>query len=63
MHLQLSLFFLKSAPGEIPSSADKWEVNTTRAIELLSRKACTMVQTRWTVAACANFEALSSRTG
>jgi len=42
MHLQLSLFFLKSAPGEILSSADKWEVNTTRAIELLSRKSSTV---------------------
>ena len=63
MHLRLSLFFLKIAPGEILSSADKWAMNTTRPIELLSRKSCTLVQTRWTVAACANFEAPSSWTG
>ena len=62
MHLQLSIFVLKIAPGEILSSADKWEVNTTRAIELLSRKSCTTVQARRVVAACASFEAPSSRT-
>ena len=56
MHLQLSLFFLKSAPGGTLSSADKWAVNTTRAIELFSLTACTTVQTRQTVAAWANFE-------
>jgi len=59
MHLQLSLFFLKSAPGEIPSSADKWAMNPTRTIELMSLKVCTMVQTRQAVAAWANFEAPS----
>jgi len=63
MHLRLSLFFLKSAPGGSLSSADKWVVNTTRTIELLCRKACTLVQARRAVAACANFEAPSSRTG
>ena len=62
MHLRLSLFFLKSAPGGTPSSADKWALKTTRTIELLCRKACTTVQTRQVVAACANFEAPSSQT-
>ena len=46
MHLQLSLFFLKSAPGEILSSADKWALKTTRTIELFSLTVCTMVRTR-----------------
>ena len=36
MHLRLSLFFLKSVPGGALSSADKWAMNTTRAIELPS---------------------------
>jgi len=62
MHLRPSLFFLKSAPGGILSSADKWTGNTTRTIELFNLKVRTMVQTRQAVAACANFEALSSRT-
>ena len=44
MHLQLSLFFLKSAPGGNLSSADKWAVNTTRAIELFSLTVCTKVR-------------------
>jgi len=46
MHLRLSLFFLKSAPGEILSSADKWAVNSTRTVELFSLTACTTVRTR-----------------
>ena len=62
MHLQLSLFFLKSAPGEYLSSADKWAVILAHTIELLSLKTCTPVQIRWVVAAWANFEAPSSRT-
>ena len=61
MHLRLSLFFLKSAPGGTLSSADKWVVNTTRAIELFSLTVCTTVQTRQVVAAWANFEAPSSQ--
>ena len=44
MHLRLSLFFLKSAPGEILSSADKWAMKTTRTVELFSLKACTTVR-------------------
>ena len=61
MHLRLSLFFLKSAPGETLSSADKWAVNTTRTIELVSLTACTTVQTQRVVSAWANIEAPSSR--
>ena len=62
MHLRLSLFFLKSAPGGTLSSADKWAVNTTRAIGLFSLTACTSVRTWQVVAAWANFEAPSSWT-
>ena len=62
MHLRLSLFFLKSAPGETLSSADKWAVSTTRTIGLFTLTACTTVQTREGVTVWANFEALSSRT-
>ena len=43
MHLRLSLFFLKSAPGGTLPSADKWAVNTTRPVELLNLTACIMV--------------------
>ena len=63
MHLRLSLFILKSAPGGTPSSADKWAESTTRAIELFSLTVCTTVQTRQVDAAWANFEAPSSQTG
>jgi len=49
------------APGEILSSADKWALNTTRAIELFILTACTLVQTRQTVVGWANLEAPSSR--
>ena len=62
MPLQRSLFVLKSAPGEFPSSAAKWALSLTRTIELLSIKACTSIQTRWVVAAWANFEAPNRRT-
>jgi hypothetical protein len=62
MPLQHSLFVLKSAPGGCPSSAAKWALSLTRTIELLSLTVCTTVQTRWVVAAWANFEAPSSRT-
>jgi hypothetical protein len=61
MPLQRSLFFLKSAPGVFLSSAVKWALRLTRTIELLSLTVCTLVQTRWVVAAWANVEALSSR--
>jgi len=56
MHLRLSLFFLKSAPGGILSSTVKREVNLTRAIELLTLTMCTTVQTRQAVAVWANIE-------
>jgi hypothetical protein len=56
MPLQRSLFFLKSAPGEFPSSAAKWALSLTRTIELLSLMACTTIQTLWVVTAWANFE-------
>jgi len=61
MHLRLSLFFLKSAPGGTLSSADTWALATTRPVELLSLKACTTVRTRQAAAGWANFEAPSSR--
>jgi hypothetical protein len=61
MPLQRSLFFLKSAPGEFPSSAAKWALSLTRTIELLSLDSCTNVQTWWVAAAWANVEAPSSR--
>ena len=50
---------MKSAPVGSQSSADKWAVNPTRAIELLNPTVCTTVQTRRVVAAWVNFEALS----
>ena len=46
MHLRLSLFILKSAPGGTLSSADKWAVNTTRTVGLFTLTACTTVETR-----------------
>ena len=46
MHLRLSLFVLKSAPGETLSSAANWAVSTTRTIGLFTLTACTTVQTR-----------------
>jgi len=50
---------LKIAPGRIPSSADKWALNTTQPVELLSLKARTSVRTRQAVADWANFEPLA----
>jgi hypothetical protein len=61
MCLQHSLFVLKSAPGECLSSAAKWALSLTRAIELLSLRSCTTIETWRVVAACVNFEAPSSR--
>jgi len=59
--INLRFSSLKIAPGEILSSADKWEVSTTRAIELFNLTVCTMVQTWPAIVAWANLEAPSNQ--